>query len=774
MSAPIKKVCVIGAGVMGAGIAAQVANAGVPVLLLDIAKDGEDRSAIARGAVARMLKTEPAPFMSRDAAKLVEVGNLDDDLEKVSDCQWVVEAIIERLDIKQSLYAKLDKVCGPETAISSNTSTIRLAALLDGASEQFRRRFAITHFFNPPRYMRLLELVTGPNTDAALFDGVVDFIDRRMGKSVVVTHDTPGFIANRIGTYWLQHGVNQAVEQGLTVSEADAVMGRPLGIPKTGIFGLLDLIGLDLMPHIAHSMTEALPKEDAFHATVREQAFVKKMIADGYTGRKGKGGFYRINKGESGREKIRESIGLVTGVYEPAQTARLPDALGRDPAALMFSDSKYGKFAWRVMGDTLAYAAKLVPEIADDIVSVDAAMRLGFNWKQGPFELLDAIGPAKVAARLEQEGHPVPTLLRAVGAGTFYRIENGVREFFGTDGQYHKIPERDGVLSLDDIKRSSKRLAGNKQASLWDIGEGVACLEFHSKMNALDDKILAVLKESLEIVAKGFKALVISNDGSNFSAGANLGTVLFAANIAAWGEIEKTVAEGQRVFKAMKYAPFPVVAAPSGLALGGGCEVLLHADSIVAHAETYAGLVETGVGLIPGWGGCGEMMERVSRLPGVPKGPMPVVAAVFETISQAKVSKSAAEARQMGILRPADSITMNRDRLLFDARAKALALADGYVPPAKPEFRLAGEGGRTGLGLAVHDFAKRGIATPHDVVVAGALAELLTGGEADAIDVVSEEDMLALERRAFMRLIRTGPTLQRIEHTLVTGKPLRN
>ncbi|MCQ8279807.1 3-hydroxyacyl-CoA dehydrogenase NAD-binding domain-containing protein [Acetobacteraceae bacterium KSS8] len=774
MSAPIQKVCVIGAGVMGAGIAAQVANAGVPVLLLDIAKEGEDRSAIARGAVARMLKTEPAPFMSRDAAKLVEVGNLDDDLEKAAECQWVVEAVIERLDIKQALYARLDKVCGPATAISSNTSTIRLASLLDGASEQFRRRFAITHFFNPPRYMRLLELVTGPNTDTAMFDGVVDFIDRRMGKTVVVTHDTPGFIANRIGTYWLQHGVNQAVEQGLTVSEADAVMGRPLGIPKTGIFGLLDLIGLDLMPHIARSMTEALPREDAFHATVREQAFIRKMIADGYTGRKGKGGFYRINKGESGREKIRESIGLVTGVYEPAQTARLPDALGRDPAALMFSDSRYGQYAWRVMGDTLAYAASLVPEIADDVVSVDAAMRLGFNWKQGPFELLDAIGPARVAARLQEEGRPVPALLRAVGDGTFYRIENGARQFFGTDGAYHDIPERDGVLSLDDIKRRTKRLAGNKQASLWDIGEGVACLEFHSKMNALDDKILAVVKESVEIVGRDFRALVISNDATNFSAGANLGTVLFAANIAAWGEIEKTVAEGQRVFKAMKYAPFPVVAAPAGLALGGGCEVLLHADSIVAHAETYAGLVETGVGLVPGWGGCGEMMERLSRLPGVPKGPMPVVASVFETISQAKVSKSAAEARQMGILRPTDSITMNRDRLLFDARAKALALVDGYAPPTKPEFRLAGAGGRTGLGLAVHDFAKRGIATPHDVVVAGTLAELLTGGEADAIDVVSEEDMLALERRAFMRLIRTGPTLQRIEHTLVTGKPLRN
>ncbi len=774
MTTPIERVCVIGAGVMGAGIAAQVANAGVPVLLLDIVKDGPDRSAIARGAVAKMQKTEPASFMSADAARLVTVGNLEDDLEQVAGCQWVVEAIIERLDLKQALYAKLDAVCPPGTAISSNTSTIRLASLLDGMGESFRKRFAITHFFNPPRYMRLLELVVGPNTDAALFDGVADFIDRRLGKSVVRTNDTPGFIANRIGTFWLQHGVNTAIAHKLTVAEADAVMGRPLGVPKTGIFGLLDLIGLDLMPHIARSMTESLAADDPFHDTTRELPFLQRMIGEGYTGRKGKGGFYRLNKGASGREKIKESIGLVTGEYAPTQSVRLPDALSRDLGTLLASNDKFGAYAWSVMSDTLSYAARLVPEIADEIVAVDAAMRLGFNWKRGPFELLDAIGPAKVAARLEQEGRKVPALLRAVGEGTFYRIHEGRPEFFGTDGLYHPVPRQDGVLLLDDVKRGAKPLARNGSASLWDIGEGVACLEFHTKMNALDDKIVALLDKSLTIVGERFRALVIANDGSNFSAGANLGTALFAGNIAAWGEIEKTVAEGQRVFKAMKYAPFPVVAAPAGLALGGGCEVLLHADAIVAHAETYAGLVETGVGLVPGWGGNGEMLTRVAAARGMPKGPMPTVAAVFETISQAKVSKSAAEARAMRILRDSDSIVMNRDRLLFDARAKALSLVEGYKAPEKPEFRLSGQGGRAGLGLAVADFAKRGIATPHDVVVADALAELLSGGDFDIVDIVTEDQLLALERRAFMRLIRTGPTLARIEHMLTTGKPLRN
>ncbi len=774
MSSPIERVCVIGAGVMGAGIAAQVANAGVPVLLLDIAKDGADRSAIARGAVARMLKTEPAAFMSADAAKLVSVGNLEDDLEQVAGCQWIVEAIIERLDLKQALYARLDAVCAPDAAISSNTSTIRLASLLDGQSDGFRKRFAITHFFNPPRYMRLLELVVGPATDTALFDRVADFVDRRLGKTVVRTNDTPGFIANRIGTFWLQHAVNKAIEHKLTVAEADAVMGRPLGIPKTGVFGLLDLIGLDLMPHIARSMTGSLPADDPFHDTTRELPFLQRMIADGYTGRKGKGGFYRINKGASGREKIKESIGLVTGEYAPSQGVRLPDALGRDAGTLLASSDRFGAYAWSVMSDTLSYAARLVPEIADEIVAVDAAMRLGFNWKLGPFELLDAIGPARVAARLEQEGRKVPALLRAVGDKTFYRIEDGRAEFFGTDGRYHPVPRQDGVLLLDDIKRGGAPLARNKSASLWDIGEGVACLEFHTKMNALDDKILELLDQSLKIVKERFRALVIANDGSNFSAGANLGTALFAANIAAWGEIDKTVSQGQRAFKAMKYSPFPVVAAPAGMALGGGCEVLLHADAIVAHAETYAGLVETGVGLVPGWGGNGEMLARAGGARAMPRGPMPSAAAVFETISQAKVSKSAAEARRMLILRDSDSIVMNRDRLLFEARAKALSLVEGYQPPQRPEYRLSGQGGRTGLGLAVAEFAKRGIATPHDVVVADALAELLSGGDADIVDTVTEDQLLALERKAFMRLIRTGPTLARIEHMLTTGKPLRN
>ena len=772
MAPGIRRVCVIGAGVMGAGIAAQVANAGVPVLLLDIVPPGAaDRDALARTAVARMVKADPAPFMAPEAARLVETGNTEDDLGRAADCDWIVEAVVERLDLKQALYRRLAALLRPGTAVSSNTSTIPLASLLAGLPEHFARSFLITHFFNPPRYMRLLEVVPGPATDPALAERVCGFCDHALGKSIVRCKDTPGFIANRIGTYWLQRGVNAALDLGLGVEEADAVMGRPFGIPKTGVFGLLDLVGLDLMPHIDASLTALLAAEDAFVTGHRDNPLLTRMIAEGYTGRKGKGGFYRINR-EAG--KIKESIGLVTGVYEPARSVRLPEAAARDMVALMASGDRYGRYAWAVMGDVLAYAAGLVPEIAEDIVAVDAAMRLGFNWKHGPFELLDRLGPAAVAARLAAEGRRVPPLLAAVGEGRFYRVAEGALEAFGTDGAYHAVPRPEGVLRLEDVKRAGTPVLRNGSAALWDIGEGVACFEITTKMNSFDEAVLKLLGKSLPLVAERFKALVLYTDATNFSAGANLGQALFACNIAAWGEIEKLVDAGQRAFKALKYAPFPVVGAPAGLALGGGCEILLHCDAIEAHAETYVGLVECGVGLVPGWGGCGEMIARWAAAPGAARGPMPAVAKVFEAVSTAKVAKSAAEARAMRILREGDGITFNRDRLLFAARARALAMVEGYAPPAEPAFRLPGPAGRLALTLAAEGYRALGLASAHDMTVAGRLATVLSGGEADPVDTVSEAEMLKLERREFLALIRTVPTLERIEHTLETGKPLRN
>ena len=756
----MKRVAVVGAGVMGAGIAAQVANAGVTVLLLD-------RAGIAAAALERMGRADPAPFMSKRAMRLVETGDSDTELEKIADCDWIVEAVVERLDVKQALYRRIDAARRPDAAVSSNTSTIRLAELIGGMSDAFARSFLITHFFNPPRYMRLLEIVTGPASDPETVERVRAFCDVSMGKTPVSCHDSPGFIANRIGTYWLQLGVNTALDLGLSVEEADAAMGKPAGIPKTGIFGLLDLVGLDLMPHIVASLHGALPASDPFQATVRDFPLLTSLIETGFTGRKGKGGFYRLDR--SGGGKAKQALDLVSGDYRPEQKAEIAE---RDLRSLLGASGKIGEYARRVLGGTLAYAASLVPEAADDIFAIDTAMRLGYNWKRGPFEMIDAIGVDAFADQLHQAGIAVPPLLAL--RQPFYRVAEGRRQFLGVDGAYGDIVRAPGVLLLEDLKAAEKPLLKNGSAALWDIGDGVACFELTSKMGSFDLAIMDLLGQAIELVRQRYKALVIGHDGDNFSAGANLAMALFAANIAAWGEIDKLVAGGQGVFKALKYAPFPVVAAPCGLALGGGCEIVLHADAVQAHAETYIGLVECGVGLIPGWGGCGEMIDRWRTHGRLPNGPMPAVGKVFEQVSTATTSKSAAEAKELLYLRPDDGVTMNRDRLLADAKARALSMVDGYQPPKPPEFRLPGPSGRVGMVMAAEGFRRRGAATEYDVTVATSLATVLSGGEADLVDTVSEADMLALERGAFMKLVRNGPTLARIEHTLATGKPLRN
>jgi 3-hydroxyacyl-CoA dehydrogenase len=771
----IRKVAVIGAGVMGAGIAAQVANAGIPVVLLDIVKDGTaNRSVIAEGAVEKMLKADPPPFMSKAAAKLITTGNTEDDLGRLADCDWIVEAVIERLDVKQALYQKIDKARKAGSIVSSNTSTIPLETLTAGLSEGFAADFCITHFFNPPRYMRLLEVVKGEKTRPEAIEAVSRFADIALGKSVVACKDRPGFIANRLGVFWIECAVIEAIDQGLEVEEADAVIGRPMGIPKTGVFGLIDLVGLDLMPHVMGSLIGLLPSDDPLNAVHREQPLIAKMIAEGYSGRKGKGGFYRLNR--SGGGKVKEVISLATGAYRPQIKPDL-EALGAtrgDLKALLTYPDKTGRYALRVLGQTLSYAASLVPEAADDIASVDEAMRLGYNWKWGPFELIDQLGAPWLVERLAAEGIAVPALLHLAGERKFYRILDGKRQYLGIDGDYHDIVRPEGALLLADLKLDSQPILKNGSAALWDVGDGVACFEFTSKMNALDPDIMTLLGKSLKIVGKQFKALVIYNEGGNFSAGANLGLALFAANIAAWSEIEQLVAAGQETYRALKYAPFPVVGAPSGLALGGGCEILLHCDAVQAHAETYMGLVECGVGLVPAWGGCKEMLSRWSRPGLLPNGPMPAIAKVFEMLSTATVAKSAAEAKELLFLRQGDGITMNRYRLLADAKAKALKLADHYVPPQPVELTLPGESARVGLQLAAEGFHRRGIATKHDLVVAGALATVLSGDGADITKAVKEEDVLELERSQFMRLVRHPASLARIESILETGKPLRN
>ncbi len=773
---PIGRAAVIGAGVMGAGIAAHLANAGIPVDLLDIVPQGASRrDVVAEQALARLQKAKPAAFMHRRAARLVTPGNVEDHLDRLAGADWIIEAVLEDLEVKRDLYARIDAVRKVGSIVSSNTSTIPLAALVEGRPEGFVGDFLITHFFNPPRYMRLFELVAGPGTRPGAVAEIREFADRRLGKGVVDCHDTPGFIGNRIGIYWLQCAVSEALDAGLGCEEADAVLGRPAGIPRTGVFGLLDLVGLDLMPHVLASMRKRLPADDPFHAVFAVPERIERMIADGYTGRKGKGGFYRLNR-EGGR-KVKEVIDLATGEYRPARrpkVAAVTAARSGGVRALVTHDSAAGRYAWRVLARTLAYAARLVPEIADDIVAVDDAMRLGYNWTYGPFELIDRFGTGWFAERLAAEGMAVPALLERAAGRPFYRVAAGRYEHLGTDGDYHPVRRPEGVRLLADLKRVAAPLARNASASLWDLDDGVLCVEFHTKMNALDPDILAMLRIAIDAVGDGRRALVIYNEGEQFSAGANLGLVMFATNIAAWGQLEAMLREGQETFMALKRAPFPVVAAPAGLALGGGCELLMHCDAVQAHAESYIGLVEVGVGVIPAWGGCKELLLRGARDACAPRGPMPAVSRAFETVSLAKVATSAAEARELGFLGAGDGITMNRDRLLAEAKAKALALAEGYRPPEPETLELPGPGGKAALDMAVHGFRLQGKATAHDVVVGDVLAGVLSGGATDPLDEVDEAQLLALERDGFMRLLREPATQARIEHMLETGKPLRN
>ncbi len=783
----INKIAVIGSGVMGSGIAAQVANAGVPVVLLDIKLPDKD---LAKGAVEKMLKTDPAPFMHPNNAKLITTGNLDDDLDLLKDVDWIIEVVLEDIKVKHATYEKLNKVRKKGSVISSNTSTIPLHNLTEPFGKDFANDFLITHFFNPPRYMRLLELVVGKDTRPEIIKEVAEFCDVKLGKGVVSCHDTPGFIANRLGVFWMQQGVNVATLKNVPIEIADAVMSKPVGIPKTGIFGLIDLVGVDLMPKLADSMLSTLPEHDEYRKIYKDFPFIHQMIAAGYTGRKGKGGFYRLDDKRKKQALKLSADSFTEGQYKLADKVSglaSVDAGKQGLRAVVTADDIGGQYAYDVLLPTLAYAASLVPEIADTIADVDEAMRLGYNWKRGPFEMIDELGAEWFAGELKKLNIAVPKLVEQVGSGSFYKIEDGKQFYFGTDGKYHALTRADGVLLLKDIKLNSKPVYKTGSAALWDIGDGVLCLEFTAKMNALDDQVFAAIDWAVKNTGpdKTYKALVVYNEGSVFSAGANLGLALFAANIALWPQIEELVAGGQRAYKSLKFAPFPVVSAPSGLALGGGCEILLHSDHVQAHAETYCGLVEVGVGFIPGWGGCKEMILRLQaeerkntqQMWFSPKNtPMGATRKAFEIIGTAQVAKSAAEAKSIGYFRESDGITMNRDRLLFDAKKKALQLAENYsAPEPQNEIRLAGPTAKMALDMAVADLRKSGKASPYDVVVCESLAKVLSGGDkADWTNPIKEDDLLKLEREEFMKLARNPETLARIEHMLDKGKPLRN
>lgn len=781
----IKKVAVIGAGVMGAGIAAQLANAGYDVELLDrVAPTGTNRSAIAEGAIEKALKASPAAFMHKKNARRVRPGNMEDDVSRLKECDLIIEAVFEDPKVKFDIFQKIDANRKPGSIVASNTSTIPLHDLIKGQSDAFKKDFVVTHFFNPPRYMPLLELVTSEFNSPEMVAELTRFMDEKMGKGVIPCNDTPGFIGNRIGTFWIQTAINEAYNKGLTIEEADAVMGKPIGVPKTGVFGLVDLVGLDLIPHISKSLVSKLPADDGYVKGNVTHPVIDKMIKDGFTGRKTKaGGFYRRDA-----EKKDFSVNLNTGELYPKKRAKLKAleaSKKKGLRGLVESKDKGGEYAWSVLKQTLCYSAEHVHEITGNITGVDQAMKLGYNWKYGPFELIDKLGVDYVIRRLKAEGTAVPEFLQKAAGRTFYRVENGKRQFLNKDGNYEDIKRPDGVLLLSDIKLASKPLATSGAlakklgmgAAIWDIGDGVLCVEFTSKMNSLDFYTMKMLNKACDMVEKSkgkYKAVVIHNEGNNFSAGANIGVALYAAKAKLYWVIDKMVRMGQQTMKRLKYAKFPIVSAPSGQALGGGCEILLHSHHVQAHAETYMGLVEVGVGLLPAWGGSTELLTRAKQNKKLPHGPVPASAAAFETISTAKVATSAFEAKDLMYLRETDGVTMNKARLLADAKAKALQMVPDFKPEQAFDLELPGPAGLAAVSLAVDSAYLRGLATPYDVVVSDKVAKVLTGGDEAGPGVkVTQDYVRELEHKHFMELAHDARTMARIETILSTGKPLR-
>ena len=779
MPKTIKKVAVIGSGVMGSGIAAHCANAGCEVLLLDIVDDeSSDRNIIAKNAIKYMHKSNPEMLMQRKNSKLITPGNIDDDLHKLIDCDWVIEVIIENLDIKKKLYKKLAQNIGKDTILSSNTSTIPRSELITDMANDLSSRFLITHFFNPPRYLPLLEVVSSPEVNADVLDRFCTFADIDLGKRVTICNDSPGFIGNRLGIYFIQRAYKATIDHGLSIEQADAMLGRPIGLPKTAVFALMDLVGIDLIPHVTGSLVSHLGENDPFHkiAGVGKDT-ITSMIDEGYTGRKGKGGFYRLNR-ENGK-KIKEARSLITGEYKTAKRkAGFSSAkMGkRGIAEIMDCDDKGAEFVSDVLLDSLSYAAYIVPEVSEDIYAIDGAMKVGYNWKKGPFEMMDAIGPKSMVNRLNDSNKSVPPFLAlAAEKGMFYGIDSGEITRLSPNGEMVKIERNEETLTVADLKRRGKPLERNASASIWDMGDQVLLVEYHTKMNAMDPMNMEMLLNAVDMAEnEGWKGVVIGNDAANFCAGANLGLALFAANLAAWKDLDDFIGLGQDTYQTLKFSEVPIVAASAGLCLGGGAEVLMHCDAIQAHSESYVGLVEVGVGIIPAWGGCKEYLGRIKEFGLVSNGPMGAVMKAFEVIGTAQVAKSADQAQTMGFLGPNDRITMNRDRLLSDAKKTLIELSKDYSPPEPRTYSLPGPSGKAALELAVNDLALSGKVTPHDIVVTNALAEILTGGDTDITDILEEDDILAMEKIAITTLAKNTDTLDRMQHMLETGKPLRN
>ena len=809
MGKTIKKAGVVGAGVMGATIAAQLANVGIEALLLDIVppqvteedkKKGltpeskKFRNKLAESGVQTALKSRPASFYVPENAKLIHTGNLEDDLARLKEVDWIIEVVVERLDIKKIVFEKIDSVLTPGTIVTSNTSGIPGKAMVEGRSENFRKHFAITHFFNPPRYMKLLEIVPVSDTLPQVVETLADFCERVLGKGVVYAKDTPNFVANRIGIYSLLSVIRNMMDLGMTIEAVDELTGPVVGNPKSATFRTSDLVGLDTLVHVANNVYDGAAgdeKRDMF----KVPDFINQMVAKKLLGEKTKQGFYK--RVEEGGKKVILSVDYKTLEYTPQEKAKfasleaaknIPGSAGK-MKSLYFSDDLAGQFTFRTLSETLIYAANRIPEIADDIVNVDNAMKWGFARRLGPFEAWDAIGLPKSVEKMKKAGYVIPPWVQEMidsGKTSFYKRELGVQYYYDvTSKDYHPVPVKPGIILLPSLKDREKKVAGNKGASLIDLGDGVACLEFHTKMNAMGDDIVSMIYKAADIVSEQFEGLVIANHGENFSAGANLPLVLFTAQEEEWDELEWMVKTFQDSFLKLKYLDKPVVASPAGLALGGGCEICLASDRVRFAAETYMGLVEVGVGLIPSGGGCKEMLIRNTEhlfevAPGgvYPKQieMVPFVARAFETIALAKVATSGPEAVKLGYLKPTDKMTVNRDFLIEDAKRTVLAMnMEGYTPPRRlDEIRVPGENTFALIKMAVWTMNQQGYATDHDVTVSEKVAYVLCGGRVLADTKVSEQYLLDLEREAFCSLAGDPKTQARIQHMLTTGKPLRN
>ena len=808
----INKVAVLGAGTMGARIAAHFANAGVPSYLLDIVPadaDARARNKIAAAGLDAAKKSKPAAFMDPSLARLVTVGNFEDDLKKLAEVDWIIEAVVENLDLKRALLRKVEAVRKPGTIITTNTSGLPVGTIAEGFSDDFRRHWFGTHFFNPPRYMRLLELIPTPEADHAAIELITNFCDVRLGKGVVLAKDTPNFIANRIGTFSVLNVMRLMQEMDLSIEDVDALTGQAVGWPKSATFRTIDLVGLDILGHVVGNMTANVHDE---RSDLRLPDFFTQMLQRKWLGDKTRGGFYKKAKSAEGKEDERLALDWKTLEYRPRQKPKFPSLemakniedngvrlrmlLGLEGSPQ--KNDKAGAFLWSSLSDLWTYCANRIPEISDSIVEIDRAMRLGFNWELGPFELWDAAGVEPTVARMKKEGRPIAAnveKLVAAGYRGWYIDDADVlsgRKFWDLKaGRWQPVQVPAGVWSVAVAKKSNGVVKKNSGASLVDLGDGVACIEFHSKMNSLGGDIISLILQTLKAGGPGdnFDAFVVNNDAINFSVGANLMLLLMSVQEEEWDDVDLAIRQFQGMTQAIKFSPKPVVSAPFGLCLGGGTEISLHAAARQPHAELYTGLVEVGVGLLPGGGGCKEMLLRAidgataargGKISGEAlAGSIEMLEAMkraFENIATAKVATSAHEARGLGFLSDNDHITMNRERVLSDAKSRALELVrTGYEPPIpRADIPAPGENLLATLKMGVHMMRQGDFVTDYEVKLGGKIAEVLCGGNVTPGTPVSEQYILDLEREGFKSLCGEKKTQERIQYTLKTGKTLRN